>query len=165
MKKPEAENKSCQHIKTNGTRCGSPALNNRRFCFFHHRASDLRRLRLDHPQFRGEFPLLEDANAVQMAIQEVVGAVLQDRIDLRRAGLLLFACQTAASNLKNVNFEPLELRRSEEEKPSELMHILFQELGLDDHGKPVGKKELALDVENESANTTRPSEMRSQYQR
>jgi len=25
----------CQHIKINGVQCGSPALLNRKFCFFH----------------------------------------------------------------------------------------------------------------------------------
>jgi hypothetical protein len=153
MKNRETENKSCQHIKTNGTRCGSPALNNRRYCFFHHRTSDLRRLRLDNPQFRGEFPLLEDANAVQMAIQEVAGAVVQDRIDLRRAGLLLFACQTAASNLKNVNFEPLELRQ-QDEKGSELTRILFDALEIDLPGMPARQKELTTGAEKESTSRT-----------
>ena len=26
----------CRHIKANGTQCGSPALRNKKFCFYHH---------------------------------------------------------------------------------------------------------------------------------
>ena len=33
----------CQHIKVNGTQCGSPALRRNRFCFFHKRFQDQRR--------------------------------------------------------------------------------------------------------------------------
>jgi hypothetical protein len=36
----------CQHIKVNGTQCGSPALRNRRLCFFHDRIRRIRRM--DH---------------------------------------------------------------------------------------------------------------------
>jgi hypothetical protein len=30
----------CQHIKVNGTQCGSPALHRRHHCFFHNRMRD-----------------------------------------------------------------------------------------------------------------------------
>src|SRR5487761_664497 len=100
----------CEHIKTNGVRCGSPSLRSHKHCFYHQRAHDLRRLRHQRPEAKLHIPLLEDANAIQMAIQEVADAIAEDRIDNKRAGLLLFAFQTAASNLKNVDLEPQQLR-------------------------------------------------------
>jgi hypothetical protein len=34
--------RTCQHIKTNGIRCGSPAMRRSPFCYFHKRWRDLR---------------------------------------------------------------------------------------------------------------------------
>src|SRR5579872_1172989 len=96
----------CEHIKANGLRCGSPSLRNHKHCFYHQRAHDLRRIRRQRPDAKLHIPLLEDANAIQMAIQEVAEAIAEERIDNKRAGLLLYAFQTAANNLKNVDLEP-----------------------------------------------------------
>ncbi len=89
----------CQHVKTNGLRCQSPAMKRRKFCFYHEKSRPL-------PAHRLELPLLEDANAVQMAIQQVARNIAQGSLDNKRAGLLLYALQTAALNLKNCDFEP-----------------------------------------------------------
>ena len=121
----------CEHIKANGLRCGSPALRQRRYCYFHFCAHDLRRRRRQHPNAPFVLPLLEDANSIQMAIQQVAEAVLEERIDNKRAGLLLFACQTAACNLKNCDFEPKQLREPEEQASSaisEIVELLLREM-------------------------------------
>ena len=88
----------CQQVKTNGTRCGSPAMRRRRFCYFHEK------LRTNPPTI--QIPTLEDANAVQMAIQQVVQAILNGTIDPKTAGLALYGLQTASINLPNTDFEP-----------------------------------------------------------
>lgn len=49
-----------------------------------------------------ELPLLEDANAIQVAIQEIMQAILDRRIDSKRAGLLLYSLQLASSNIRNL---------------------------------------------------------------
>ena len=67
----------CQHIKTNGLQCGSPALRDHRFCYFHQRTLDLHHLRRRRPEMRLYIPLLEDANAVQIAIQQVAEAIVE----------------------------------------------------------------------------------------
>ena len=120
----------CEHIKANGLRCGSPALRERRYCYFHFCAHDLRRRRRQHPNAPFVLPLLEDANSIQMAIQQVAEAVLEERIDNKRAGLLLFALQTAASNLKNTDFEPKQLREPEEQSSaiSPIVELLLREM-------------------------------------
>ena len=114
----------CEHIKANGLRCGSPALRQRRYCYFHFCAHDLRRRRRQHPNSPFVLPLLEDANSIQMAIQQVAEAVLEERIDNKRAGLVLFALQTAACNLKNTDFEPKQLREATEQASPAVMEIV-----------------------------------------
>jgi hypothetical protein len=46
-------------------------------------------------------PVLEDDLTIQLALSDVVNAMLCDRIDTRKAALALYALQTAAANLKN----------------------------------------------------------------
>ena len=97
----------CQHVKMNGTQCGSPALRCRRHCFFHERirreqakiAADLSAQRLF------DLPLLEDANSVQMALMKVIQMLGAGRLDHKTAGLMLYALQTASVNLRNTTFE------------------------------------------------------------
>jgi hypothetical protein len=50
--------------------------------------------------WRLELPLLEDLNAVQVGVMQVVDALIDDRIDRHRAGLILYGLQQAANNLR-----------------------------------------------------------------
>lgn len=100
----------CQHIKINGTQCGSPALRRNRHCFFHKRFHDERiRLSADRAR-RGapifELPVLEDANSIQIALMQVMRLILTRQIDHKSASLLLYALQTASSNLRQTDFAP-----------------------------------------------------------
>jgi len=104
----------CEHIKTNGEFCGSPALRGRNYCYFHltHIGRRIRaeRMReemrtkaadaLQQPAAL-ELPLLEDADSIQLALMQVLDAILHNRIDAKRAGLVLYGLQTAAGNLAN----------------------------------------------------------------
>lgn len=93
----------CQHIKTNGTQCGSPALKRKPFCFFHHRWRG-QTIRVDKQKIT--LPMLEDADSVQVALMQVVRLLLAQKIDTKRAGLVLYALQTASANLRKTAFEP-----------------------------------------------------------
>jgi hypothetical protein len=100
----------CQHIKVNGTQCGSPALRRNRFCFFHKRFQDERiHLSADRRR-RGVatfiLPVLEDANSIQMAIMQIMRLILTGQIEHKTASLLLYALQTASTNLRSTKFEP-----------------------------------------------------------
>jgi len=100
----------CQHIKINGTQCGSPALRRNRFCYFHKRWCD-QRIRLNSARARSkpaafELPLLEDANSIQVALMQVMRLLASNQLDHKTAGLLLYALQTASVNLRNTDFEP-----------------------------------------------------------
>lgn len=100
----------CQHIKVNGVQCGSPALRRNRFCFFHKRFQNERiRLSADRRR-RGAatfiLPVLEDANSIQMAIMQIMRLLLTAQIEHKTASLLLYALQTASSNLRSTKFDP-----------------------------------------------------------
>jgi len=97
----------CQHVKMNGTQCGSPALRRRRHCFFHDRIRrEQAKIRAEasvRPTF--ELPLLEDANCIQVALMKVIQMLASGRMDHRTAGLILYALQTASVNLRHADFE------------------------------------------------------------
>ena len=100
----------CQHIKVNGVQCGSPALRRNRFCFFHKRfQTESIRLSADRRR-RGTatfiLPVLEDANSIQMAIMQIMQFILTGQIEHKTASLLLYALQTASTNLRATKFEP-----------------------------------------------------------
>ncbi len=98
----------CQHVKTNGTQCGSPALRRRRFCFFHDRVRRERARIAGNKSLmlrRFDLPLLEDANSVQMALMKVIQMLGSGEMEHKTAGLMLYALQTASINLRNTEFE------------------------------------------------------------
>jgi hypothetical protein len=100
----------CQHLKINGTQCGSPALRRNRFCFFHKRFQDEQiKLSADRAR-RGVatfvLPVLEDANSIQIALMQVMRLLVSQQIDHKTASLLLYALQTASTNLRMTNFKP-----------------------------------------------------------
>jgi len=100
----------CQHIKVNGTQCGSPALRRRRFCFFHQQWRQ-ERIAIGAKRARNarafDLPVLEDANSVQITLMQVMRLILRGQIDPKSAGLLLYALQTASVNLRHTEFEPV----------------------------------------------------------
>jgi len=99
----------CQHLKTNGTQCGSPALRRNRFCYFHKRYQEQRiRLTADRRRAPATFflPVLEDANSIQMSLMQIMRLLLTGQIEHKTASLLLYALQTASTNLRQTNFKP-----------------------------------------------------------
>ncbi len=103
--------RQCEHIKANGQFCGSPALRDRNYCFFHLTHIG-RRLRAERAHERAlqshdrqsaalELPPLEDSDSIQVALMQVIDAILHERLETKRAGLVLYALQTASSNLAN----------------------------------------------------------------
>ena len=117
----------CQHTKLSGVRCGSPAMKGRRYCYFHRQVRLLQHRHSSKYARQKPFilPMLEDAASIQFALMEVTQAVLDDRISEKKAGLLLYALQTAALNLKQMNTEPQEelVRQQYPESVAEMERI------------------------------------------
>lgn len=98
----------CMHVKSNGVRCGSPAMRRNAFCFFHDRW-------LNQPA-DDTFPPLEDSNAVQVALMQVLDRLRREALrpgplDLRAVNSLLYGLQTAAFNSKRTSFDSFASRR------------------------------------------------------
>jgi hypothetical protein len=98
----------CQHIKVNGTQCGSPAVRRNSFCYFHGRWRE-QRILLGNPRPKAipslDLPVLEDANSIQVAIMQVMSLLLTGQVEHKTAGLLLYGLQTASGNLRRARFE------------------------------------------------------------
>ena len=99
----------CQHIKTNGTQCGSPAMRNIEYCYFHYRWR-MTTVDLSHSAHHvtTEFvlPVLEDADSIQITLGQIMRMIVCRQVDTKSAGLLLYALQIASSNLRRTQFEP-----------------------------------------------------------
>jgi hypothetical protein len=94
--------KICTHIKVAGVRCGSPALRGEQFCYFHQRM--IRTVkgpasRLHH------VALLENEEAIQASVMEVVNALIRGTIELKRGELILRALNTAVRNARRAHFD------------------------------------------------------------
>jgi len=98
----------CRHIFTSGKKCQSPALKDQDFCYFHSNTRK-RPARKDEayepyipPQDTAHnLPPLEDADAIQLALSDVVLALAANRIDPRRARILIYGLQVASQNHRN----------------------------------------------------------------
>ena len=99
--------KRCQHIKVNGTQCGSPALRDGKCCYYHIRYhwAELE-ARPDKNEWLNSIPTLEDANSIQVSLAKVMEQLVMQEIDHKTAALLLYALQTASMNLKRTSLEP-----------------------------------------------------------
>jgi len=100
----------CRHIKEDGFFCQGPPLRGREYCRFHLRALG-RRMRMARERARREphrlvLPILEDMNAVHVALMQVLDAVASGQIEERRAGLLLYGLQQASTNLRSLTAAP-----------------------------------------------------------
>ncbi len=96
----------CNHIKENGIVCRSAAMRGQNYCYFHAR---IRARRLGMAKAQSEFrpwrlnlPALEDMHSVQSALMQVLDALAAGCLEEKRAGLLLYGLQQAASNIKSV---------------------------------------------------------------
>jgi hypothetical protein len=98
----------CRHIFTSGKKCQSPAPKEQNFCYFHN--SNRKR---PAPKDQAYEPYiapqdtahhltpLEDADAIQLALSDVVLALAANRIDPRRARILIYGLQVASQNHRN----------------------------------------------------------------
>ena len=103
----------CEHIKVNGTQCGSPSIRKNSFCYFHGRWRE-EHIQFDTPGVKVrpaiDMPVLEDANSIQCAIMQVLNLLLSRQIEHKTAALVLYGLQTASANLRRTQFEPYPRR-------------------------------------------------------
>jgi len=103
FEEPEPVVKDCRHLRESGQYCGSVAVKGRDFCAYHLRDRGRRlkmaRARARHQRWRLQLPPLEDLYAVQVSIDRVLNALLDEQLDRHTGGLVLYGLQQAATNL------------------------------------------------------------------
>jgi hypothetical protein len=109
---PHPNVRNCTHIKVTGQRCGSPALRREFFCYFHTRVIKGVQQRVDMQLH--SMALLEDCESIQLSIMHVVDGLLKGTLDATRARLIIQALRIAARNAKNVRFDDVHYRASEQ---------------------------------------------------
>jgi hypothetical protein len=99
--------KECRHIKDDGQRCHAAALSGKPYCFFHMKFDRM------HKRDTPEIPPLENSTSILLAIGQVIRALNYETMDCKRAGLMLYGLQIAASVAKQrEHAEPAESVRS-----------------------------------------------------
>ena len=88
----------CRHIKANGDPCRAAANRGQDLCYFHQNAQ--------MPAKPERLPVLEDANAIQVALMLVMDGLYRYHIPHKTAALLLYGLQIASANLRFLRLEP-----------------------------------------------------------
>ena len=112
---------TCRHVKEDGAYCGSPALRERKYCYYHlmQRGRRLRRARAlrDNQPYRLEIQSLDNLYAVRAALTDIAQALAAGQLDARTAGKLLYAIQqVCATNRRIEQMEAAQLEQRKERK-------------------------------------------------
>ena len=148
----EREVRTCDHMREDGTFCGSPAMRHRKYCYYHlrHRA---RRLAMARAAARREVwmldvPSLDDLASVQSALTQVLQALAAHLLEPRIASLMLRGLALAANNLK----QPLEVWQQDEQLISPETRSYYSAVRYDNVEEEFGLPEtLDLDTPPEVA--------------
>ena len=104
----------CQQIKPDGTRCGTPAIRDHKYCYHH---TTVRKLVpktnvygllnpggvTGEPYERYELPFLESGAAIQIGFMQLIHGVSIGLVAGQRAQVMLSALHGAAANLREMN--------------------------------------------------------------
>jgi hypothetical protein len=96
---------NCRYVMPSGRECHGYALKGTHFCYFHSRlhipvsASESRFGTL-------QLPVMEDVPSIQLALSQVLDALISARIDSKRAGQLLWGLQIASQNVSRSFVSP-----------------------------------------------------------
>jgi hypothetical protein len=105
----------CEHIKPSGQRCGSPALRDKTFCYYHSGleqclpygrnmfiAEKAKAAPGEWPIYEFPVPIFEDAAAIQIGFQQAIFGLVNGALSPRKTKLILSALHGARSNLKEM---------------------------------------------------------------
>ena len=88
----------CQHTKSNGIRCGSPALKDNLFCHYHHQCPTVvfdyhGGSFANYAESELSLPAFEDAHSIQSTVHKLVEFMLKHRIEDRKAHSFFMPCK------------------------------------------------------------------------
>src|SRR6202521_1860412 len=143
--------RNCTHIKVTGQQCGSPALRREFFCYFHTRVIKGVQQRVD--MRLDSMALLEDCESIQLSIMHVLDGLVKGTLDPTRARLIIQALRIAARNAKNVRFDDVHYRPSEQpmvrQVPNYARQYLIEHPELGPPLSPCGAGDLAREGQPE----------------
>ena len=84
----------CAHVMPNGSRCGSAALRESTFCYYHDYVPSLTDV---------HFPSLDDPLSVQAGLRDVLNRVIGGALPLKDAAILLYGFQIASANVSQIS--------------------------------------------------------------
>jgi len=100
----------CQHWMATATRCGSPAMRGKQYCYSHqrqHRQDASKSAERTRQRWFESVPL-HDPKAVQRALAQVMQRLISGQVDPRQAGQILYKLRMATLNLRSAPFSPEE---------------------------------------------------------
>jgi hypothetical protein len=90
----------CRHLFPDNHRCGSPSLRTQAFCYYHHPdRAPVANPYARHARHGFRIAPPTDAKSFQKALSEVIIRLGANKINPRRASLLLYSLQIASRNL------------------------------------------------------------------
>jgi hypothetical protein len=93
MPETETRHYQCRHIFTDGHRCGSPALRNEPFCYYHHTsrrpAPSTRQHRYIDAAEPFTLPIVEDRASALLVASLLLSRIASNDLDTDRAGRLI----------------------------------------------------------------------------
>jgi hypothetical protein len=97
----------CEHLFADGAFCKMVAPKGEQFCHWHATAEDREERRYKYEKRRSKTAIkgliiqtIEDSYSLQLAIHEVMDAIIDGRADRTRAAQLLYALQISQNNIK-----------------------------------------------------------------
>lgn len=148
----------CRHIFTSGRKCHSPALRDLDFCYFHsntrQRPAPAKQPYVPPLDHALELTPLEDADAIQLAISEVVLALAANSIDTKRARALFYGLQIASQNWRHraaLAAKEAEIAENKEET------LTVRETSRHADGSIIGPEKQSPDPEEERERKRPPS--------
>ncbi|MGA8672670.1 MAG: hypothetical protein WB679_22530 [Terracidiphilus sp.] len=96
----------CRHIMPRGTKCKSPALKGRPYCYYHGKLHDYTRDGLRDDKGPVCLASIEDACGIQHALMQIMNSMAKGRLDSREGVRLIYGLQVAIQAIDRVPQTP-----------------------------------------------------------
>ena len=124
----------CEHIHGNGTRCLTPAMHRRNFCYMHWRQREHKLAVPPEPEF--QLPTVDSEASVLLASNQIAAAVLSGKLDTKKARVVLACLKISIDSLRRM--EDVSDRSEQELTPAMEQELVGKE-GTDDVGMEVSQ--------------------------
>jgi len=90
----------CEHIHGNGTRCLTPTLHRRSFCYMHWRQREHKLAVPPEPEF--QLPTIDSEASVLLASNQIAHAVMAGTLDTKKARVVVACLKMAVDSLRRM---------------------------------------------------------------